>query len=124
MGWIRANLRFGSWCALFALAIQLVVSFGHVHGIGAPSPWQVSASGQADPVGLNAPSGPSKPAVPAVDYCAICAVISLAGSIVPPAVPAIPLPARDSHLLVWTSAEPFLAAASYRPWQARAPPQA
>src|SRR5262245_56438932 len=39
MGWIRSNLRFGAWCALLALAIQLVLSFGHVHvprSVGGP----------------------------------------------------------------------------------------
>ena len=31
MYWVRSNRRFGSWAALFALAIQLVLSFGHIH---------------------------------------------------------------------------------------------
>ena len=31
MHWVRSNRRFGSWAALFALAIQLVLSFGHIH---------------------------------------------------------------------------------------------
>jgi hypothetical protein len=34
MSWVRSNLRFGSWCGLFALAIQLVVLFNHVHCAG------------------------------------------------------------------------------------------
>ena len=31
MHWIRKNSRFGSWAAVFALALQLVLSFGHIH---------------------------------------------------------------------------------------------
>ena len=31
MRWVRCNNRFGSWLALAALALQIVVSFGHVH---------------------------------------------------------------------------------------------
>jgi hypothetical protein len=31
MGWFRSRSRLGSYLALFALAFQLAVSFGHVH---------------------------------------------------------------------------------------------
>ena len=31
MGWVRRYARFGSWLALAALALQLVLSFGHIH---------------------------------------------------------------------------------------------
>src|SRR5690349_24567587 len=31
MFWFRFHPRFCSWVALFALAIQLVLSFGHIH---------------------------------------------------------------------------------------------
>ena len=31
MHWVRTKLRFGAWCALFALAVQFTISFGHVH---------------------------------------------------------------------------------------------
>jgi hypothetical protein len=31
MTWVRRRLRFGSWLALVALAIQLALSFGHIH---------------------------------------------------------------------------------------------
>jgi hypothetical protein len=32
MKWFRSNIKHGSRLALFALAIQLVLSFGHFHG--------------------------------------------------------------------------------------------
>jgi hypothetical protein len=31
MGWIRSNRRPSAWAALFALALQLYLSFGHIH---------------------------------------------------------------------------------------------
>ena len=31
MRWFRSNIRAGSYVALLALAVQLVLSFGHVH---------------------------------------------------------------------------------------------
>src|SRR5262245_32631294 len=31
MGWLRSRSRWGSYLALFALAFQLALSFGHVH---------------------------------------------------------------------------------------------
>jgi hypothetical protein len=33
MRWFRAKVRQGSWLALFALAINLALSFGHVHAV-------------------------------------------------------------------------------------------
>ncbi len=33
MRWIRGNKRRGSWLALFALVVNLALSFGHVHAI-------------------------------------------------------------------------------------------
>ena len=72
MFWVRSNRRFGSWAALFALAIQLVLSFGHIHleGIQGSSA-AVAPQSQAQP---NAPAdddgdrgfGPHH-------FCAICA---------------------------------------------------
>src|SRR5258705_5472246 len=35
MKWFRSNIRRGSRLALFALAIQFLLSFGHFHGSGA-----------------------------------------------------------------------------------------
>jgi len=31
-------MRLGAWCALFALAIQFTLSFGHAHGFASPFP--------------------------------------------------------------------------------------
>ena len=31
MGWVRYHRRFGAWPGFAALALQIVLSFGHVH---------------------------------------------------------------------------------------------
>jgi hypothetical protein len=119
---IRANVKFGSYCALFALAVQLLVSFGHIHGIGRS--WAPPQAAADRTVAANTAGKPVKPAVPTIDYCAICASISLAGSVVPPATPIIPPPRISGRTLPWRSAEHALAAPQHPDWQARAPPLA
>ena len=50
MHWIRKNRRFGSWAAVFALTIQLVLSFGHIHPEDFQgSPTLTASSSQANP---------------------------------------------------------------------------
>jgi hypothetical protein len=90
MGWFRDNIRQGSWAALIALAINLALSFGHVHAIGGTGPG-------LSQVALAAPSAPDDhdrtPKHPAdgVDYlCPICmanAAMGNAPAATPPALP-------------------------------------
>jgi hypothetical protein len=87
MHWFRARLRSSSCVALFALALQLVLSFGHVHvhDILGHAPAQIETSGAATPATSDTPEQ-------ADGYCAICAIIHLAGTLVPASVPSLPLP--------------------------------
>jgi len=82
--------RFASWLALGALALQLVLSFGHVHldGVhrGSPAATAAGSSAKAQPLPAQQPGDDGD------DYCAICATIYLAaGSFVPqaPQLPAL-----------------------------------
>src|SRR5215470_13791501 len=86
MRWFRAHMRVGAWCALVAMALQLALTFGHVHGRAGPAAW-LTAQGFADPT-----DGPRVPLKPLIDHCATCAVIHLAGAGVPPAAISLPLP--------------------------------
>ena len=89
MQWLRTRLRLGSCIALFALAFQLVVSFGHVH---------LDAVAGNSSIKFEAPGG-TVPA-PASDdtsdradhYCPICALIHFAGASVLTQPPFMPLP--------------------------------
>ena len=88
MQWLRSRLRVGSWVALFALAVQLVLTFGHVHLDGRSGNSSVrieTAAGAVAPAGHDGSKA-------ADDYCAACALIHLAGTLVPAAAVALPLP--------------------------------
>jgi hypothetical protein len=117
MHWIRKNSRLGSWAAVFALAIQLVLSFGHVHLEDLQSPSSVKASSQPQP---NTPDDDDRGT--GHDFCAICAALNLTSSSVLPTVapPAIPV----DHPYTWTGdiqRAPVFNRVQYL-FQARAPP--
>jgi hypothetical protein len=139
MRWVRSRMWLGSWSALFALTIQLVLSFGHVHSgrISGPSvsPRAVSAGTVLAPHALrwamqpsanlrDAPAVPArrKPANLADDFCAICSVMRLAG--VPAPAPVLPLPAGGSRIFFEDGVVLAWAALPHRFFQARAPPEA
>jgi hypothetical protein len=128
MRWFRSHLKLGSWCALFALTVQLVVAFGHGHR--ADSAWpssflQLTALTTDVPAAApNAPAVPSKPIGVAFDYCAICAVMNLAASAVPAAAPGLPVPIVLGQTRFWTIPEISLAEISHLLFRARAPPLA
>jgi hypothetical protein len=119
-----ARLR-SKWCsylALLALTLQLVLSFGHVH----VSP--ISGPSSAYPVTTAAdvakPAGSHQHHLPAHadDYCPLCALIHLAGTVLPSAPPALPVPpvsARSPHQII---VQFDLTAPPGALFQARAPP--
>jgi DUF2946 family protein len=120
MYWVRKNCRLGSWAALFALCIQLALSFGHIHLeeiLGSSSATvaqlQDQAGGPADDHGK-----------PEHDFCAICAALSLTSSSVLPTVSLLTAPVDSPHEWIAdfrTAQVPF---GLYFHFQARAPPQA
>lgn len=88
MRWFRANVRTGAWCALVAMALQLVLTFGHVHArVGSAGSPQLTAQGPVGPT-----DGPRLPLKPLIDHCATCALIYMAGAGAPPAAVSLPLP--------------------------------
>jgi hypothetical protein len=91
MGWVRCHKRFGARLALAALALQIVLSFGHVHlDHAAPGLTTVATSGVAiTQASRQAPT--QNPTDDDDDYCAICASIYLASTsfvALPPQLPA------------------------------------
>jgi hypothetical protein len=120
MRWFRAKLKAGARLALFALTVQIALSFGHIHlgNFRRAVPSLASASTQSTP---SAPR--QQPAGDADDYCAICATIHLTAiSFLPPASQ-LPVP-----FVVARSVEHFNSAAVVfiaprrAPFQSRAPP--
>jgi hypothetical protein len=127
MRWFRSRKRAGSYLALFALAFQLAVSFGHVHleRIAPPSVG-ASALAHAQPStdDLNAPSNPTGREGLADDHCPICTLIHLAGALVPAETPSLPLPTVFGRLRLEVAAEFDLTASHAALFRARAPPTA
>jgi hypothetical protein len=145
MKWFRSNVRHGSWLALFALAIQVLLSFGHFHGNSAqaaPASMDADQPGLHDTVTcaamhLDAAAGAShEEAFSAVgfktsdhesdgrptDDCAICAVMALANALVVATPSYLPGPQPALSLPLMADAE-FIALNSARVvFQSRAPP--
>jgi hypothetical protein len=125
MRWFRSRKRAGSYLALFALAFQLLVSFGHVHlERVAPPSVGARALAHAQPSGddRNAPSNPTGREGLADDHCPICTLIHLAGALVPAEMPSLPLPTVVGRLRLEVAAEFDLTASHAALFRARAPP--
>lgn len=140
MNWFRKHLKHGSRLALFALAIQFALSFGHFHSLAAQAApviqtgvtdadfayaAGVAAQTAADEVAQKQqqqqPSTPDTDQQPA-DPCAICAVMSLAGNVLFATPPLLQLPQAVEFLYLTTDAE-FVHLGSVRfAFQSRAPP--
>ena len=73
MHWVRKNCRLGSWAALFALCIQLALSFGHIHLEDIQASPTTAAAQLQDQAGGPADDDHGKPEH---DFCAICAALS------------------------------------------------
>jgi hypothetical protein len=126
MGWFRSSRRGAAWLALFALACQFVISFGHVHlgrlNDAAPA-WVDSAD--AGHISSALPASPRKhPTELPADSCAICASIALAGALLIPVSAIVLAPS----FFVRISPRPLVATESagfdHRTFEARGPPAA
>jgi Protein of unknown function (DUF2946) len=127
MRWFRSRSRVGSYLALFALAFQLAVSFGHVHldHVGPASAGATAlASTRASADDLNAPSSPTGHEDRPDDFCPICTLIHLAGAIMPADTPPLPLPSIFARSRLEAAVQFDFAASLSVLFQARAPPLA
>jgi hypothetical protein len=137
MKWFRSNIRHGSRLALFALAVQLGLSFGHFHGAAAQAAPAIQSgslqTGVYDADGLPAALTDNRAAQPQPapdpdsgrqpgDSCAICAVMALANTVLFATPPLLLLPQAVEFLYQTTDAE-FVHLNSARvAFQPRAPP--
>jgi hypothetical protein len=115
---IRNNRRFGGWLALFALAVQLALSFGHVHldGIRGDTDARISL------ISERSPASPAQHPGNDADYCAICATIHLASSSFLPDAPQLPV-LFVSQTIEHSDYVAFVFVAAQRTaFQSRAPP--
>jgi hypothetical protein len=135
MKWFRKHLKHGSRLALFALAIQFALSFGHFHTFANAAPAIATGLTQVDldyarSLSTQHTAGKAeqkqRPATPDTDHsadtCAICAVISLAGNVLLSTPPLLQLPQAVELLHLTTDAE-FVHLNSVHPaFHSRAPP--
>lgn len=128
MNWFRKHLKHGSRLALFALAIQFALSFGHFHGAAAQTvrlgltdgDLAVATLAQAQSEAAQQPSNHD------TDHqtsdCAICAVLSLANNFLFATPPLLELPQAIELLHLTTGAEFAHLGSRHLAFQSRAPP--
>jgi hypothetical protein len=134
MKWFRSNIKHGARFALFALAVQFALSFGHFHAVSA----QTSPAGQIGPAQASlyhaslvaadtasaerqSPSNHDSDQQPG-DPCAICAVIALANTVLFSTPPVLLLPQAVELLYLATDAVFLHLNSASIAFQPRAPP--
>ena len=126
MAWFRSNRGVVAWLAFFALACQLVLSFGHVHAGrfgGGSTAW--AAAEARDGSANGSPSSPQdQPTGLAGDFCAICANINLASTLILPILAIILAPRLLTEILPWSLAAAQPTSFDHRAFSARGPPHA
>lgn len=131
MQWFRRHTGSGSRLALFALALQFVLSFGHIHADAAHAVTAVQSQvslaleqglvpdtpSQAQPQPANHDDG-----TPSNEPCAICAVMSMASQLVGATPPSLLLPDAVALPFLTTDATFACPVTPWRAFQSRAPP--
>ncbi|WFU70856.1 DUF2946 domain-containing protein [Bradyrhizobium sp. CB2312] len=132
MKWFRSNIRRGARLALFAMLVQLGLTFGHSHWFAQAAPLAATSLQQTDSdkalassdrtaVQKQSPGSPDREP-PGEDNCAICAVVAMAGTVVFATPPLLQLP-QATELLYRTLDAEFIHLESARTaFQPRAPP--
>ena len=118
MRWFRDNVRHGSWLALIALAINIALSFGHIHAIG----------GHRSEHGLVVASPDSRQTPDhsddgKADYlCPICMAAAAMATALAPAPPALPVEFAEAAIDPATERTVAIPHAPRAAFQSRGPP--
>jgi hypothetical protein len=133
MNWFRKHIKTGFRLALFALAIQFALSFGHFHALAAPAiqtgqtqadlalAKSLAADATNEIAQQQQPANQDNDQQPA-DACAICAVMSLAGNLLLATPPLLELPQAVEFLYRTTDAEFVHLHSAHPAFHSRAPP--
>jgi len=124
MRWFRSSRGGVAWLAFFALACQLLLSFGHVHlgKFSGPVTWAAAEDGVAP---ASVPPPQKAPTGLADEFCAICANIGLAGALVVPDSPMVVAPPSASvQKPRWALAASASGSFDHLLFDARGPPHA
>ena len=117
--WFRTNRHFGARLALVAVALQLVLTFGHVHIRAAAVASTIEASHSSH----TAPLSPGHSG-PGDSGCPICALIQLSAISAPSVAPELPLPIAIDLVTLQPGSMLAVTIALPASFQARAPPLA
>jgi hypothetical protein len=129
MRWIRQHIGPATWLAFTALAVHLVMTFGHVHAEWFSTPSHattaIGAAGlhEPDADGAGAPTQPYRAPV-ADNFCAICANVSLLGTLVLPVAQRLAPPRVIVRINEPSLTDTVTAGELRSSSQARAPPSA
>jgi hypothetical protein len=119
MQWFRARRSASSYAALFALVLQLALSFGHVH-LDAPALGKstlAAAQKASDPQSVPPGNIPDRD-----EGCAICAIISLSGALLIPDAPTLVFAPAPEEAFFQNLAAVLVSDPTRAQFQARAPP--
>ena len=123
MGWIRRHRRHGAVLALIALALQIAVTFGHVH-LSALAQNPHATSAQRAALAETKSHAPAQIPADNEDYCAICASIFLASSAFAPAPPQLLVPANFQRVEHFLKSARSVSDSRRLAFRSRAPPVA
>jgi hypothetical protein len=125
MRWFRSNGGGVAWLAIFALACQFVLTFGHIHtgSVGVISA-ALAVSADAPDGAAGAPPLPAQktPAGLARDFCAVCNHIGMASALVLPDSPRLLPPISFIRELRWSRVAIWFASRDHFHFNARGPP--
>src|SRR5450631_3331771 len=120
MRWFRSKMQFGSRLALVALALQIVLTFGHVHSF-VPAAVDTALSSAVAASDGSSSRDPSRNGLADFD-CPICALINLAGTSTLSVAPDLLNTASVDFVTLRPRPELASATAPYFQPKARAPP--
>ena len=123
MGWVDRHKRHGAVLALIALALQIALTFDHVHLHGLVQRSRAAIT-QRVTTAQTAPQTPAQNPSDDEGHCPICASISLASSTFAPTPPQLPVPANFQRVEHSFNAGRPLAEPSRLAFRSRAPPTA
>jgi Protein of unknown function (DUF2946) len=125
MRWLRSNIRGFSRLALFALAVQIALTFGHIHRSDIYGSNGATATSAALATTGESPPGPSdRSSKHSDDYCAICATMSLLGNSFVAQAPHLPVPFVSRAAEQIDRVALIFIATPRASYQSRAPPTA
>jgi hypothetical protein len=126
MGWVHRHKRRGALFALAALALQIAVSFGHVHvdGIRPAAAHGAVATPHKIVLAQASGQGPAQNGGDDDDYCAICASNFLVSSSFVSEPPKLPVQLAFTRIVRFFSVARDVIAPRRVAFQSRAPPAA